>query len=210
MTNTLSHINIRYSQLANDTCCLSCGGAIKYANANLDEICVDLGSGRGTDVIRLAEDVGPGGFVYGIDIAEGMIAKANELAKKLEITNVSFLKSTLEKLPIESSSVDLVISNCTLNHADDKISVWKEIYRILKAGGRFIISDIYATEPVPDKYKNDPEAIAQCWAGAVTREEYLFHIENAGFNNLEVIEQSEPYPKGSIMVISWTIRGYKK
>lgn len=209
MEDTLSHINIRYSQLANESCCLSCGGAIKFANAVNNEICVDLGSGRGTDVIRLAENVGSQGFVYGIDIAKGMIAKANELAKNLGVTNVTFIQSTLEKIPIETSSVDLVISNCTLNHAVDKISVWKEIFRILKPGGRFIISDIYAMEPVPDQFKNDPKAVAECWAGAVTREEYLFHIEAAGFNNIEILEQSAPYPKGSIMVISWTIKGFK-
>jgi ubiquinone/menaquinone biosynthesis C-methylase UbiE len=206
---SLVEINKRYSDLATSDCCLSCGGAINYAEAQPDEVCVDLGSGRGTDVIRLAEAVGKNGFVYGIDISDGMIEKAFDTATKLGITNVKFIKSQLEHLKLNDQLADLVISNCTINHAVDKQTVWNEIFRILKNGGRFVISDIYSSAPVPDEYRNDPIAISECWAGSVTRDEYIQQLRNAGFLNISVLEESAPYPKGKIMVSSWTIAGKK-
>jgi arsenite methyltransferase len=202
---SLAEINKRYSQLATSDCCLSCGGAINYAGAQPNETCVDLGSGRGTDVIRLAEVVGKNGFAYGIDISEGMIEKAVDTAQRLNITNVKFIHSNLEKISLDDNIADLVISNCTINHASDKQAVWNEIFRILKRGGRFVISDIYSTAPVPDEYKNDPVAIAECWAGSVTRDEYLKQLEKAGFSDVSIIEESAPYDKGRIKVSSWTI-----
>jgi len=205
----LDPINIRYSELAETSCCLSCGGAINHANAQRGEVCVDLGSGRGTDVIRLAEKVGDEGFVYGIDIAEGMITKAQKNAEKLGITNVRFIRAALESLPIDSQSVNLIISNCTLNHAENKQAVWNEIYRILKKGGRFAISDIYALQPVPVEYKNNPAMVAECWAGSVTKDEYFRILDNAGFSSVEILEESEPYEKGKIVVASFTIAAQK-
>ena len=166
-------INKRYSELADSSCCLSCGGAINFSDARKGEVCVDLGSGRGTDVMRLAETVGEEGFVYGIDISDGMIRKASDTATQLGVTNVKFIQSPLEKISIRDKTADLVISNCTINHAAEKQEVWNEIFRILKDGGRFVVSDIYSVEPVPEEYKNDPVAISECWAGSVTRDEYL-------------------------------------
>lgn len=202
-------INNRYSKLAESDCCLSCGGAITYAEPKIGEVCVDLGSGRGTDVLRMAESVGETGFVYGIDISDGMLEKARQNAEKFKVTNVRFIRSELEKLELPDRVADLVISNCTLNHASDKQTVWNEIYRILKKGGRFVISDIYSTTTVPDEYKNDPVAVAECWAGSVTRNEYLKHLENAGFSSISIIEESTPYEKGKIKVASWTIAAKK-
>jgi len=210
---TYTEINKRYSELAETSCCLSCGGALSYANAVPGEICLDLGSGRGTDVIRLAGTVGNEGFAYGIDISEGMIRKAVNTAEKLGVTNVRFMQSTLEKIDLQSGIADLVISNCTINHSSDKRSVWNEIFRILREGGRFVVSDIYSIEPIPEEFRNDPVAISECWAGSVTREEYLAHIADAGFHAPEVIEESSPYEKGKVMVSSWTIsatKPYKK
>jgi ubiquinone/menaquinone biosynthesis C-methylase UbiE len=202
-------INLRYSQLSETACCLSCGGAINHANAQVGEICVDLGSGRGNDVIRLAEEVGETGFVFGIDISEGMIAKAESNIKKFEVSNAKILKAELEQLPLETDSIDLAISNCTINHAADKQAVWNDVYRILKVGGRFVVSDIYATTPIAEEYRNDPAAIAECWAGAVTKDEYLTSLELAGFKNIIVYEESAPYEKGNAEVASWTISGTK-
>ena len=206
---SLLEINKRYTELATSGCCLSCGGAINYADAKSDEVCVDLGSGRGTDVIRLAETVGSGGFVYGIDIADGMIEKSLKTTQRLGVSNVDFLKSTLEEIKLNDAIADLVISNCTINHSSDKQAVWNEIYRILKKGGRFVISDIYSTTPVPDEYRNDPEAIAECWAGSATRDEYLKQLETAGFPTISILEESAPYIKGKVMVVSWTIASQK-
>ena len=202
-------INKRYSDLAETSCCLSCGGAVNHALPQLGEFCVDLGSGRGSDVLRMAESVGAEGFVVGIDIAEGMIDKARRTAEKLGITNVRFDHAALEHLPLKDDQVDLIISNCVLNHADDKVKVWHEIYRALKPGGRFVISDIYSMQPIPDEFRNDPEAIAECWAGADTREIYMETIHSAGFRMIDVIEESAPYAKGKVEVCSWTIAGSK-
>ena len=200
-------IDKRYSLLAEESCCLSCGDAIHYSKAVAGEVCMDLGSGRGTDVLRLAEEVGETGFVYGIDISEGMLKKARTTASKMGIKNVQFIKSELEQLPIDTKSVDLVISNCTINHAADKQKVWLEIARILRNGGRFSVSDIYSLQPVPEEYRNDPEAIAECWAGAVTRSEYMDQLKKAGFRDIEIIQESAPYRKGKIEVASLTITG---
>ena len=202
-------INERYTSLSETSCCLSCGGAINHAKAQSGEVCVDLGSGRGNDVIRLAEDVGEKGYVYGIDISEGMIAKANANLEKFEVQNAKILKAELESLPLRNDSVNLIISNCTINHATDKPAVWSEVYRILKKGGRFVVSDIYATQPIADEYRNDPAAVAECWAGSVTRAEYLTMLENAGFTDIKIFEESEPYAKGQAEVASFTISGRK-
>jgi arsenite methyltransferase len=204
-----SKINLRYSELAKTECCLSCGGAVNYAKVKQGEICVDLGSGRGTDVLRMAENVGDNGFAYGIDISDGMLATARENANKFGVTNVKFIQSELEKLDLPDQAADLVISNCTINHASDKTAAWSEIYRILKNGGRFVVSDIYATSTVPDEYKNDPVAVSECWAGSVTREEYMNTLSECGFSSVAVLEDSKPYPKGNIEVCSFTITGKK-
>ena len=204
-----TEINKRYSELAESSCCLSCGGAINYSEVNPGEVCVDLGSGRGSDVLRLAEDVGSEGFVYGIDISDGMIQKAKSTAVRLGVSNVDFIQSPLENIKLDDSIADLVISNCTINHSSDKQKVWNEVFRILKKGGRFVVSDIYSSEPIPDEYKNDPVAISECWAGSVTREEYLEQLRLAGFTNIKIIEESDPYEKGKVMVSSWTIAGIR-
>ena len=202
-------IDKRYSGLAESTCCLSCGGAISYSEAVEGEICVDLGSGRGTDVLRLAETVGNHGFVYGIDISEGMLQKARNTANWLGILNVEFINSSLEKINLADGIADLVISNCTINHSSDKQAVWNEVFRILRKGGRFVVSDIYSVNPIPEEYRNDPVAVSECWAGSVTRNEYLEQLRKAGFSSLQVIEESAPYEKGKVMVSSWTVTSQK-
>jgi arsenite methyltransferase len=204
-----SVINERYSKLAEETCCLSCGGAINFSDPKPGEVCIDLGCGRGNDVIRMAQAAGDKGFAYGLDISDGMIEKANRNAAKLEISNVSFIKSELESINLPSAIADLVISNCTINHASDKVSVWNEIYRILKKGGRFVISDIYSLEDVPKEYKNDPVAVSECWAGSIKKDEYMKIIAEAGFTDVDILEESKPYLKGKIEISSFTIFGKK-
>ena len=160
-------INERYSKLSETTCCLSCGGAINHADVKPGEICIDLGSGRGNDVIRMAETVGKKGFVFSIDLSDGMVEKARKNIAKFDIQNAEIIQSVMEKLPLEYNSVNVAISNCTIDYSLDKPAVWSEINRVLKPGGRFVVSDIYATSPITEEYRNDPEAIAECWAGAL-------------------------------------------
>lgn len=202
-------INKRYSGLAEKSCCLSCGAALSHCKPQLGEVGVDLGSGRGSDVLRIAEIVGEKGFAYGIDIAEGMLETAYKKAERLGIRNAGFVRSELEKIDLDDGIADFIISNCTINHAGDKQAVWSEIFRILKPGGRFVVSDIYASEQVPEEYRNDPVAVAECWAGAVTRDKYFETVEKTGFVNIEVIEESLPYDKGKIQVSSITLVGIK-
>ncbi len=203
-------VKIRYSKLADDACCLSCGGALEKSSASPGEVCIDLGSGRGTDVLRLAGIVGSEGFVYGVDVTPGMIRKGKSAAEKLGIDNAEFLQSELTEIPLESETADLVISNCVINHVSRKDLVWQEIFRLLKTGGRFVVSDIYSVNPVSDQYSSDPEAIAECWAGAVTKNEYLAGVRQAGFKDVVILEESKPYKKGEIEVCSITLSGNKR
>lgn len=205
----LESINERYSTLAESACCLSCGGAAGHGDPKPGEVCLDLGSGRGTDVLRLAGEVGPTGYVYGVDISEGMLEKARKTAEKLGVENAAFLQSTLDSLPLGNGMVDLVISNCTINHASDKPAVWREVYRVLRDGGRFVVSDIYSIGEVPEEYRTNPEAVAECWAGSVPRADYLETVRAAGFTDIAILEESAPYPKGAVEVASFTLAGRK-
>ncbi len=202
-------INARYTSLSETSCCLSCGGAINHAGVKLNEICLDLGSGRGNDVIRMAEAAGEGGYAYGIDLSDGMVNKARTSLEKFGVKNAEIIQSEMENLPLTDNSINVTISNCTINHSQNKEAVWSEVYRVLKPGGRFVVSDIYATLPIAEEYRNDPEAIAECWAGAVTRAEYLFMLEEAGFRKIKILEESEPYTKGKAEVASFTVYGEK-
>ncbi|MGK5094667.1 methyltransferase domain-containing protein [Deltaproteobacteria bacterium TL4] len=206
---SLEEINRRYSDLAEGQCCLSCGDTLDSSKPQKGEVCVDLGSGRGHDLLKMAIIVGEEGFCYGIDVSEGMLKKSRENAEKLDVHNVEFVQTELRHLPLADEKADLVVSNCTINHATDKKAVWREIYRILKQGGRFVVSDIYSSEVIPDEYKNDLVAISECWAGAVTRDEYLTTLKNTGFERITVCKESEPYEKGKTVVSSFTIMGWK-
>jgi len=202
-----NEINIRYSNLADSSCCLSCGGALEKSEAAPGQVCIDLGSGRGTDVLRLAEIVGEKGFVYGLDLSDGMIRKAKKTAERMGVKNVEFIQTDLSEIPLADKSIDIILSNCVLNHVADKQQIWNEIHRVLKKGGTFTVSDIFSSEPVPPEYADDPEAVAECWAGSVTKEVYLENLTNAGFTEITIIEESKPYKKGKIDVSSFTITG---
>jgi ubiquinone/menaquinone biosynthesis C-methylase UbiE len=200
-------IETRYAELAESSCCLSCGKAAERLEPKAGEVCVDLGCGRGTDVLRLAEQVGPNGHAYGIDITEAMLDKARKTARKMGVENATFVHSELERLDLPNEVADWVTSNCVLNHARDKGRVWREIARILKKGGQFVVSDIYATEPIAEEHRNDPAAVAECWAGAVTKDEYILAIKRAGLVDVKIVEESAPYAKGKARVVSFTIAG---
>ncbi len=206
---TTKAIEDRYGELAESTCCLSCGSAVARCDAIRGQVCVDLGSGRGTDVLRLAEAVGQEGHAYGIDVTDAMLDKARKTARRLGVTNATFLHGNLDELPLPDETADWVLSNCVLNHAPDKSAVWREIARVLKPGGRFVVSDIYAVEAIPAEYRDNPEYIAECWAGAVSKDEYLRHIQSAGMKDVALLEESAPYGKGKARVVSFTVSGKK-
>lgn len=203
-------IEARYETLAASDCCISCGSAVGLCDARTGQVCVDLGSGRGSDVIRLAEQVGPDGHAYGIDVTDAMLDTAIKTAKKLGVENATFLKGTLDQLPLPDATADWVLSNCVLNHAADKAQTWREIARILRPGGRFVVSDIYAVGEIPEQYRNDPAYVAECWAGAIGKDEYLRTIAQAGLLDVAILEETAPYAKGQAVVASFTVSGRKK
>jgi arsenite methyltransferase len=207
--NFTKAISVRYDKLSGQECCLSCGGAINFAEIKPGFRCADLGSGKGYDVLKMATMAETKGFAWGVDVSESMMETARENARKLNLNNTAFVKSELENIDLPDESLDLVLSNCTINHSLDQGKVWKEIFRILKSGGTFVVSDIYALEEVPIHYRNDPEAVAECWAGAETKEKYFRNLEAAGFKSIDILEESVPYEKGKIKVCSFTIKGQK-
>lgn len=199
----------RYDELSKQECCLSCGGAFSMADIKPGHTCVDLGCGKGHDVLRMATLAGNDGYAWGIDISEGMMETARNQAKKLGLAHTGFIKSELEAIDLEKEIADVVTSNCTINHSLHQDKVWKEIARILKKGGQFVVSDIYALKPIPESYRNNPDMVAECWAGAVTRDEYIQNIEQAGLKDIEFLEESKPYEKGEVLVASFTVKGHK-
>ena len=203
-----SAVQERYTGLA--TCCspLSCGAALDKAAPARGEVLVDLGCGRGQDVIRAAGRVGPSGAAVGIDISEGMLEKARASVPPF-LKNVRFVSCDLEKLELADKFADVLISNCTINHAPDKLAVYREIFRVLRDGGRFVVSDVIAEQELPETVRSDPEAWAACYGGAITEPEYMRAVHEAGFHRVEVLTRSDPYEKGSVMVRSLTIRGFR-
>jgi arsenite methyltransferase len=198
-------IETRYADLANSCCCLSCGEALDLAAPTTAEVLVDLGCGRGQDVIRAAGRVGAAGKAIGIDRTPAMIDKARASIPPF-LTNVRFVCCDLAALDLADSSADVVISNCTINHAADKQAVYTEIHRILRPGGRFVVSDVIAETELPASVRNDPAAWAACYGGAIPEPEYLGAIQRAGFESVEVLQRSEPYAKGGVQVRSLTLR----
>lgn len=157
----------------------------------------------------LARKVGLSGHVFGIDGSPEMIAAARARAEQEDLINVTFWKASLEELPLGDGAVDWVVSNCALNHAQDKARVWREISRVLAPGGRFVVSDIFAVEPIAPEWREDPVAVAECWAGAELRFEYLAHVAAAGLFELTVSDESKPYRRAHAVLASFTLSGRK-
>jgi len=204
-----SAIQERYTGLAACCCSLSCGNALELAAPTAGEVVVDLGCGQGRDVLRAAGMVGSTGRAIGIDMTEAMLQTARKSVPPF-LNNVKFVRSELASLDIPDSAADAVISNCTINHAPDKAAVYREIRRILKPGGRFVVSDVIADQELPESVRNDPAAWAACYGGAIPESEYRAAIGSAGFKELEVLHRSDPYEKGGVQVRSLTVRGYRE
>ena len=178
---------------------LGCGIPTAAARIRSGDVVVDLGSGAGNDAFVARALVGEKGWVIGIDMAEAMIEKARRNAQALNLENVEFRLGEIENLPIADGAADVVISNCVLNLVPDKARAFTETYRILKAGGHFSISDVVLTQDLPACAKSAAELYAGCVAGALLRKDYLALIEQAGFENVQVlIEKPLPLPEESL------------
>jgi len=172
---------------------LGCGNPVAHAMLREGEVVLDLGSGAGFDCFLAAGRVGKTGKVIGVDMTPEMIARAKENAVKGGYENVEFRQGEIENLPVDDSQVDTVISNCVINLSPDKKKVFSELYRVLKPGARFVVSDIVFTEPVPENLRNNVTAYVSCVAGALVKEDYLNIIREAGFKDVTIIgEQSFP------------------
>ena len=168
---------------------LGCGNPLGHAEAKPGETVLDLGSGAGIDVFLASRDVGPEGRAIGVDMTPSMISRARHNAAEGAYTNVEFRLGEIERLPVADSSVDLIISNCVINLSPDKPSVFREALRVLRPGGRLVVSDIVLSRELPESVQKSVEAYAGCVAGASLKEEYLRLIDEAGFERVEVLEQ---------------------
>ena len=165
---------------------LGCGLPTLYAGIHTGDVVLDLGSGAGVDVFLAAQAVGPQGRVIGVDMTPEMIARAWDNAVKGGFRNVDFRLGDIEALPVEAESVDVVLSNCVINLAPDKRRVFGEIFRVLKPGGRFSISDIVTYGEIPEEIRKDMALWAGCVAGALDKQDYLRIISESGFSDVQV------------------------
>jgi arsenite methyltransferase len=163
-----------------------CGDPVTLAELTPGEVVLDLGSGRGLDCLLAARRVGETGRVIGVDMTPEMLSLAWNNAAKAGVTNVDFRHGTIEALPVDSDSVDVVISNCVINLSPDKLATFQEIVRVLKPGARVSVSDIVLLEDLPPALKSDAALWASCVAGAMLEEEYLAAMRDAGLENVEV------------------------
>ncbi len=165
---------------------LGCGVPTEFAQIREGDTVVDLGSGAGNDAFVARAIVGEQGHVIGVHMTPPMIAKARANTEKLGFTNVEFRLGEIEQLPIESNSIDVVISNCVLNLVPDKEKAFAETYRILKPGGHFSVSDVVLSSELPEKLQSVAELYAGCVSGAILKSEYLEIIERTGFHSVAV------------------------
>ena len=190
---------------------LGCGNPTALASLVEGEVVLDLGSGGGVDCFIAANKVGKSGQAIGVDMTPEMISRARQNAEKGGYTNVDFRLGEIERLPIVDDSVDVVISNCVINLSPNKPQVFKEVYRVLKSGGRVMVSDIILLKELPESVKNSAEAIVACVGGALMKDEYLAAVVSAGFENVEVVSEISPVTTGELAdtIVSANVRAVK-
>lgn len=172
---------------------LGCGNPVAIASLKEGDVVLDLGSGAGFDAFLASSKVGKTGRIIGIDMTLEMIEKARANAKKGNYANVEFRLGEIEKLPIENDSVDVIISNCVINLSPDKESVFREAFRVLRPGGRLMVSDLVLVKDLTDIIKESVEAYVGCISGAIMKDEYIGYIKKAGFQDIKIIGQTN-YP----------------
>ncbi len=166
---------------------LGCGNPVAIASLKEGETVLDLGSGAGFDCFLAANAVGDKGKVIGIDMTPEMLALARENAKKGDYKNVDFRLGEIENLPVADASVDVIISNCVINLSPEKERVFSEAFRVLKPGGRMMVSDIVLLKPLPEEVRDSEEAYVGCVAGAVLKDEYIGAMKLAGFTAIDIV-----------------------
>ena len=194
---------------------LGCGNPTAIAELKVGETVLDLGSGAGIDAFLAANKVGPTGRVIGVDMTQEMIDRASAIASSNGYENIEFRLGEIEKLPVDDGSVDIVISNCVINLCPDKSEVFREAHRVIKPGGRLIVSDMVTEQALSEEMRKDLDAWAGCVSGALEQEEYLDKIKEAGFDDLRVTPNKEFYVedrgnKQMVKLLSITVRAYKK
>jgi len=176
---------------------LGCGNPVALATLQPGEVVLDLGSGAGFDAFLAAQRVGPEGRVIGVDMTPEMIARARGLAERHGYSNVEFRQGDIERLPVADATVDAIISNCVINLTTDKSRTFREAFRVLRPGGRLMVSDMVLLKPLPDVIRQDVDAYAACVAGALQKEDYLAAIEAAGFSAISVVKETR-YDLGNL------------
>jgi len=189
-----------------------CGNPVGIADAKLGETVLDLGSGGGIDCFLAAKEVGAEGHVIGIDMTPRMLELARTNAEKLETTNVVFKLGHIESIPQEDNSVDLVISNCVIALSEQKDRVFSEIFRILKPGGRFVISDMVTDKPLPEEVRKSAAEWVSCVGGAAVMSDYLEMVDDAGFERVEKLKEQKSgggTEEWRSSMVDLTLRAYK-
>ena len=189
---------------------LGCGNPTMLASLEPGQIVLDLGSGAGLDVLLSARRVSPDGHAYGVDMTDEMLALANANKKKAGVTNATFLKGTIENVPLPDASVDVLISNCVINLAEDKAAVIKEAFRVLKPGGRFAVADMVELEKLAPEVKSSLDQWAGCISGTIPVDDYRAALVDAGFESPQFeIHATESMPGAEGKVGSAYIRARK-
>ena len=189
---------------------LGCGNPLLLADLRPGQAVLDLGSGAGLDVLLSARRVAPGGHAYGLDMTDEMLAVANANKLNARVTNATFLKGTIDAIPLPRASVDVVISNCVINLAEDKRSVLAETFRVLVPGGRLAVSDMVEISPLPAPAKAQLDSWAGCIAGTIAVDQYRALLTEVGFENVDIQVSREYAPEPFVgKIASAAIRANK-
>ena len=169
---------------------LGCGNPVALASLREGETVLDLGSGGGIDVFLAAKKVGSNGRVIGVDMTDAMVKRAKLNADKNGYKNVEFRLGEIEKLPVDNESIDVILSNCVINLSPDKEQVFREAYRVLKTGGRLMVSDLVTEGELPEEVRKNFDAWASCIGGALEKQQYLEGIRKAGFKDVRIVSEN--------------------